>query len=452
VAAQGEEHLRKLTVMLKTRDLEIEKMQADLKQAEAAKEALSADLQKLRQALDAVMAEKRSVEDRVKQQLDETAAKMRQSVAHQLGNEIQNWPFPRKQGENTAAPESGLLRGHAAHQAEEAASKLDETTPGQDAGPANDVDQGWKMLMDRAAVMLEQTHRNEERAATYLPKLESALTQLRKAGRYDEADRLQAEANSLLGVRPSPGGKRDESRPETTPRDARHPRAWGDVERAVEELRREVGQLRGEVRELRKLLEHGAIGNESSHRERKDDPREQSNARPRTANLVSVSSRFAGEVLRVGGTARSIRVGDRVKKGETLALLSSEGLAELLGKLADARKRVELDLRVYKQLEAAGSEAAPERQLLEAKRAVDEDAIAVKELTRAIRLSPLSEEAVSQRLSSLEEDKIEGPATTLGEFELAAPVDGRIVERNLSVGDVVNQGAVLFRVERDASE
>jgi biotin carboxyl carrier protein len=430
-SAQEKEYVRQFTAQLKTREIELDKLQVQLKQAEADKQALSGELQQLRQALDAVVAEKESLEERAKRRLDGMAAMMGQPAVRRPANETPNGPsFDPFQG---------------------AGSKLDEARPGQNAGPSNEVDAVWKRLMDRAEVMLEQARRNEEAAAKYQPKLESAVTQLRKAGRNQDADELLTIAGGLLG-RPLPRMTGDEQRPEVPPRDAGHPHAWGDVEHAVDALRLEVGQLRGEIRELRRLLDRGANDNESNQQRRHGVQDRQSDAQARARDLVSMRSRYSGEVLQVGDAARPVRVGDRIKKGEALAVLWSEGLMDLLRKLADARKRLELDLRVCKQLEAVGAGVVPERQLLEAKCHVEEDEVVVGTLTRSIRLWPLSEEAVSQRLTRLESEGADVQTTTLGEFALAAPADGTIVERNLSVGDVVNPGAILFQIEVDVSE
>jgi multidrug resistance efflux pump len=48
-------------------------------------------------------------------------------------------------------------------------------------------------------------------------------------------------------------------------------------------------------------------------------------------------------------------------------------------------------------------------------------------------------------------DLDETPLATFAEITLEAPADGRIAERNLSVGEIVKPGDVLFQIEVDGS-
>jgi hypothetical protein len=289
LGAGGEDVVQKLRAELKARVMEVEKVQAQLRQAEAAKQSLAAELERLSQALQGVATEKNVVEERARKQVDELAAKLREMMTRERADEVRNrtYPNPFKDDGKAASPENKLrldrqiesarqyleatarataaeamkrtadTLGHVARQAEGAATQLNEARPDVPQGPS-EIDQGWQRLMDRADVMLEKSRSNEEIAAKYLPKLESAVTQLRKAGRIQEADELMTVANSLLGrSRPSPNMPRDYAPPEDPRRNVRDPNAAGDVKQAIDELRRQVEQLRGEVRELRDLLQRG---------------------------------------------------------------------------------------------------------------------------------------------------------------------------------------------------
>lgn len=334
----SEEYVRKLMAELKARAMDFEKMQAQLQHAEAQKQKLAAELHRLRQVLGSAAAEKREMMAR-------------------LGDEIQRATNPNaaQQGEEPSRPDKVRLDGpiesarreleaaaraaaaeamqraantldNVARQAEGAASRLDQAGPDR---TSNNVDESWKRLMERADVMLEKSRRNEEVAAQYLPKLESAVTQLRKAGRDQEADELMVVANTLLGRgHRSPNMPRDDVRPDNIRRDGRDPRAAGDVRQAVDELRREVEQLRGEVHELRQLLQRGKA--DESNRREKNDSREGNSERSersvvegRASQLAGVSARYTAEVLRIGEGSKSVRVGDHVKQGEPLAVLRS---------------------------------------------------------------------------------------------------------------------------------
>lgn len=283
--ARGEEYVQKLRAELKARVMEVEKVQAQLQQAEASKQSLAAELEKLRQALQGVATEKEAVEQRTRKQLHE----LREMMARERGDDIQKGthPNPLTDDGKLAKPENDLrfdrqielarqrlesaarataaeamkraadTLGHVARQAEGAATQLDEPRPDVKQG-SSEIDQGWQRLMERADVMLQKSRSNEEIAAKYLPKLESAVTQLRKAGRVQEANELMTLANSLLGRSgPSPFVPRDYAPPEDPGRNVRDSHAAGGVKSAIDELRREVEQLRREVHELRDLLQRG---------------------------------------------------------------------------------------------------------------------------------------------------------------------------------------------------
>src|SRR5581483_9840404 len=161
---------------------------------------------------------------------------------------------------------------------------------------------------------------------------------LRKVGRNDEADQLQAEANKLL-VQGSaaPSMPPDEARQDATSRggtsgDQRlrdESRARSDVERAIDGLRREVEQLRREVRDLRQSLQRAPGGDESSRQEGRG--RHPTDGRRAAPEFVNVEVRLRGEVVRLGEKEQPIRVGEHVKKGETLAVLWNKGLADMTG-------------------------------------------------------------------------------------------------------------------------
>jgi biotin carboxyl carrier protein len=417
--AATEEYVRKLKAELDARAVEFRQLQADLQQAEVTREQLSAELQKLRQTLEVVAKEKEVATDNAKRQADKMMASMRNLMARQQrANDAQNvspadplggesevddhrdesfqghFNAARRQIEEAArATAAEAMKhaaesmGHAARQADAAASKLDEARRGRNRAGAQDTDEGWKKLLDRADVMLAETRRNEEAAAVFLPKLQSAVTQLRKAGRNDEANQLQAEADRLLG-QARLAMPREEGRPETaasdvTPRD-QHPReqsrARGDVERAVDELRREVEQLRREVRDLRQSLQRAPGGNDSSRQGGRR--RYPTDGRRAASELVSVAAHLRGEVVRLGEEGRPIRVGDHVKKGETLAALFNEALVDM----------------------ATGG--------------------IVRHLVPRIA----------------------------GEWSLVAPASGTIVETNVSLGEIVSSGDVLFQIKTDQSE
>ncbi|HEV3342740.1 MAG TPA: efflux RND transporter periplasmic adaptor subunit [Pirellulales bacterium] len=471
VNAAAEEEVRKLRTELDARATQLQKLQSRLAMTEVSREMLSAQLQKVRETLEAVAKEKESAEEQARRQADKMLAEMRELRARQLATDVLGGPpsNPLERGDESASSKTPFLDplqldatrqsleaaarakaadalkktadtlSQVARQAEGAASKLDEGKPGLSRGAKPDLGEGWKNLLERADAILIQTRRSEEAAASFLPKLEAAVTQLRKAGRNEEAEQLEAEASRLLGhERRAAKRRQDELRPHQAPGDDRRQGGWGDVEQAVDQLRREVNELRGEVRDLRRSLERGPKADESSRHSShtQDGPRE----------LVSVRTRFPGEVLRFGEGARPLRVGDRVKKGDALAVLWSKELADQTDKLAKYQKHLEA---ACKELEAAGPDVVPAQRLVEVKRALDVGQAAVRQLKRDVLVWPVAEEALLERLRKIDEGAFDGRPEATGEWPLAAPADGTIVERNLSIGEVVNPGDVLFQIEID---
>src|SRR5512135_1255363 len=118
-----------------------------------------------------------------------------------------------------------------------------------------------------------------------------------------------------------------------------------------------------------------------------------------THHLAHVHTRFAGEVIELGtveepsqGTdggrtaRRPLRFGDRVEKGQLLAILWSSDLGEKKSEYVDALSQLRLDKETLARLEALfRDEATPERNVRESRRAVEADEIAVARAERTLR-------------------------------------------------------------------
>src|SRR5262249_43168765 len=97
--------------------------------------------------------------------------------------------------------------------------------------------------------------------------------------------------------------------------------------------------------------------------------------------LVHIHTRFAGEAVSIGhvedGTtdARPLQYGDRVKKGQVLAVVWSKEIGEKKSELVDALSRVELSQQILKRLESLQAGVVAERQIVEARRTVEADLI-----------------------------------------------------------------------------
>jgi len=137
-----------------------------------------------------------------------------------------------------------------------------------------------------------------------------------------------------------------------------------------------------------------------------------------------VRAQVGGDVSRVGA-----ELGDRVKRGQVLAVIAAGGLAEsraaAAGALSAARREAEVADLAYqriRQLRAAGAATQAE---LEAAKGHAASAGAQVSAARA-------------RLAQAQ--------TQLGDATARAPIDGVVSERAVNVGDVVAPGAQLFTV------
>ena len=183
--------------------------------------------------------------------------------------------------------------------------------------------------------------------------------------------------------------------------------------------------------------------------------------------LVTASARFPGQIMEVATveepavqspgnpgllTKRPLSYTDHVSKGQRLAVLWSKDLGEKKSELADAQARLKLDevtLSRLKELVESGSIA--ERSVREAERAVDVGVIAVRKAERTLRSWAISDEEIDRIKTEAEsihqrrsgEKRSE---TDWARVDVIAPMDGTIVEKNITVGDIVDTNAELFKI------
>ena len=128
--------------------------------------------------------------------------------------------------------------------------------------------------------------------------------------------------------------------------------------------------------------------------------------------------------------ASSANAGDRVRKGQLLAVISSQALADQRSELLAAQKRLGLTRTTYAREKALWEEKiSAEQDYLQAKNAMQEAEIAVQN--------------ARQKLASL------GGAGTSGNltrYEIRSPIDGVVVEKHLSLGEAVQGDAKIFVV------
>jgi cobalt-zinc-cadmium efflux system membrane fusion protein len=138
-------------------------------------------------------------------------------------------------------------------------------------------------------------------------------------------------------------------------------------------------------------------------------------------------------VPRVPGIAEAVLVstGQTVRRGQTLAIFSSQSISDQRSALQTALKRQSLAQTVYER----------EKKLWEQKITAEQDFLQAQ---TALREAEIAVENAQQKLSAL------GVATSAGaglnRFELRAPYDGLVVERKLSIGEAVREDTHIMTI------
>lgn len=179
-----------------------------------------------------------------------------------------------------------------------------------------------------------------------------------------------------------------------------------------------------------------------------------------------VRSRFSGEVVEVaevddpagaaggGSSRRALRFGDDVQKGQTLAVVWSRELGEKKSELAENLSALAFDRETLQRL-SRNEGAVPISTVREAERRVRQSEIAVDRIEKTLRswqLLPTEIEAIRKELSAVERSHSSTPQddpSAVGQWarvEIHSPIDGTLVEKNVTVGALVDLTTTLFRV------
>ncbi len=141
---------------------------------------------------------------------------------------------------------------------------------------------------------------------------------------------------------------------------------------------------------------------------------------------VQVTPQLAGRVDSV-----AVSAGETVRKGQLLAKISSQTLADMRGELLAAQQRSALARTTYiREKKLWEEKISAEQDFLQAKVAMQESAIAVQR--------------VQQQIASLGSAPAKGQNLT--EFEIRAPIDGVITSKSISVGEVLKEDSAVFTV------
>ena len=137
-------------------------------------------------------------------------------------------------------------------------------------------------------------------------------------------------------------------------------------------------------------------------------------------------------VPRLSGVVEAVKAnaGDRVKKGQVLAVIFSPALADQRGEFLAAQKRLALARSTFEREKKLWEEKiSAEQDYLQARSAMNEAEIAVQ--------------SARQKLGSLGGVPLNAQSD-LTRYEIRAPIEGTIVEKRISVGEAVKEDANIF--------
>lgn len=137
-------------------------------------------------------------------------------------------------------------------------------------------------------------------------------------------------------------------------------------------------------------------------------------------------------VPRLPGIVQSVSVsaGDRVRKDQIIAVISSQSLADQRADLLAAQQRLDLARATFaREQKLWADQISAEQDYLQARTSLREAEIAVR--------------SARQKLASLDRQASGGDLTR---YEIRAPIEGVIVEKHLALGEAVGDSATIFVV------
>lgn len=147
--------------------------------------------------------------------------------------------------------------------------------------------------------------------------------------------------------------------------------------------------------------------------------------------VAHVIPRLAGVVV------KSVKnLGDTVRKGELLAVIESQSLADLKSEHLAARTRLQLARATFDR----------EKRLWEEKISAEQDYLASR---TALAEAEITYRTVGQKLQALgltPASISRGGRDALTRFEIRAPIDGVVIEKHLALGEAVGEEASIFVV------
>lgn len=135
-------------------------------------------------------------------------------------------------------------------------------------------------------------------------------------------------------------------------------------------------------------------------------------------------------VPRLAGIVESVRAnaGDQVRKGQVLAIISSQSLSDQRSELLSAQKRFTLARTTYER----------EKMLWEEKISAEQDYLQAR---AAMQEAQIMAQSAQQKLAAL---GASATSANLTQYEIRSPIDGVITDKRISTGSVTKEDANIF--------
>ncbi len=155
---------------------------------------------------------------------------------------------------------------------------------------------------------------------------------------------------------------------------------------------------------------------------------------------VTVNADRLGHVIpRVPGIVREVKktLGDKVQTGEVMAVLESRELADAKSAYLAAKERVELALANFRrEKELWNKKISSEQEYLEAKQTLAEVRIELRSAKQKLHALGFSETFLEKLPAH--------PDVDYTRYEIRAPFDGTVIEKHITIGEVLNEESEAF--------
>jgi len=170
-------------------------------------------------------------------------------------------------------------------------------------------------------------------------------------------------------------------------------------------------------------------------------PREMVTTLDLPGEIKADQTRVAQVVPRLQGVITNVlkKEGDRVRKGELMAVLNSRELADAKSAYLAAAQQVDFTRVTVEREEALWKKKiSAEQDYLEARRAYDRAELSQKLAGQMLVVLGVPSDALSRLASA--------PAETMARYEIRSPLNGTVTERNVTVGEAVTAEEGIFVV------